>query len=90
MRAKPKPKKLHTIIHAYELKAEDVGAYTSRTLITHFKRETPGYYCSTEMFYDVLVKACAVCISLEASCADIEHVSENNKVCEYVYRILLI
>jgi len=42
------------------------------------------------MFYDVLVKACAVCISLEASCADIEHVSENNKVCEYVYRILLI
>jgi putative transposase len=78
------------MIHQHELKAEDVRAYTLRTLKTHFEIEAHGYCCTTEMIYDVLVKASAECSSLEASCADLEQVADSNTMREYVNQALPI
>ncbi len=78
------------MIHQYELKAEDVRAYTSQTLKTHFEIEAHGYCCTTDMIYDVLLKASAECSSLEATCADLEEVADSNTVREYVNQALPI
>lgn len=78
------------MIHQHELKAEDVRAYTSQTLKTHFEIEAHGYCCTTDMIYDVLLKASAECSSLEATCADLEEVADSNTVREYVNQALPI
>jgi hypothetical protein len=78
------------MIHQHELKAEDVHAYTIRTLKTHFEIEANGYSCKTDMIYDILMKASAECSSLEATCADLEQVADSNTVREYVNRALPI
>jgi putative transposase len=78
------------MIHQHELKAEDVRAYTVQTLKTHFEMEAHGYRCTTDMIYDVLLKASAECSSLEASCADLEQVADSNTVREYVNQALPI
>lgn len=78
------------MIHQHELKAEDVRAYTSQTLKTHFEIEAHGYCCTTDMIYDVLLKASAECSSLEATCADLAQVADSNTVREYVNQALPI
>lgn len=78
------------MIHQHELKAEDVRAYTIRTLKTHFEIEAHGYCCTTDMIYDVLLKASAECSSLEASCADLAQVADSNTVRAYVNQALPI
>ena len=72
------------MIHQYELKAEDVRAYTIQTMKKHFQIEAHGYSCTTEMIYDILMKASAECSSLEATCADLEQVADSNTVREYM------
>lgn len=72
------------MIHQYELKAEDVRAYTLRTLKKHLDIEAAGYICTTDMILDILLKASAECSSLEATCADLEQVADSNTVREYV------
>lgn len=76
------------MIHQYELKAEDVRAYTMLTLKNHFEIEAHGYCCKTDMIYDILMKASAECSSLEATCADLEQVADSNTVREYVNQAL--
>jgi putative transposase len=78
------------MIHQHELKAEDVRTYTSQTLKTHFEIEAHGYCCTTDMIYDVLLKASAECSSLEATCADLAQVADSNTVREYVNQALPI
>jgi len=78
------------MIHQHELKAEDVRAYTIRTLKTHFEIEAHGYCCTTDMIYDILMKASAESSSLEATCADLEQVADSNTVREYVNQALPI
>jgi hypothetical protein len=78
------------MIHQYELKAEDVRAYTIRTLKENLPIEAQGYLCTTDMIYDVLIKASAECSSLEATCADLEQVADSNTVREYVNKALPI
>jgi hypothetical protein len=78
------------MIDQHELKAEDVRAYTIRTLKKHFRIEAHGYCCTTDMIYDVLMKASAECSSLEATCADLEQVADSNTVCEYANQALPI
>ena len=78
------------MIHQHELKAEDVRAYTSQTLKRHFEIEAHGYCCTTDMIYDVLLKASAECSSLEATGADLEQVADSNTVREYVNQALAI
>lgn len=49
------------MIHQYELNADDVHAYTIRTLKKHLDIEDAGYVCTTDMILDVLLKASAEC-----------------------------
>lgn len=76
------------MIHQYELKAEDIRAYTIRTLKKHLPIEADGYLCKTDMILDVLVKASAECSSLEATCADLERVADSNTIREYINKAL--
>lgn len=72
------------MIHQYELKAEDVRAYTIRTLKKCLDIKAAGYICTTDMILDILLKASVECSSLEATCADLEQVADSNTVREYV------
>jgi len=76
------------MIHPYELKAEDVRAYTLQTMKEHFDIKAEGYCCTTDMILDVLIKASAECSSLEAVCADLEQVADSNTLREYINQAL--
>lgn len=76
------------MIHPYELKAEDVRAYTLQTMKEHFAIKAEGYCCTTDMILDVLIKASAECSSLEAVCADLEQVADSNTLREYINQAL--
>jgi len=76
------------MIHQYELKAEDIRAYTLRTMKEHIEIPADGYCCTTEMIFDVLMKASAECSSLEATCADLEDVADSNTLREYINKAL--
>ena len=70
------------MIHQYELKAEDIRAYTLQTMKEHIEIPADGYCCTTDMIFDVLMKASAECSSLEAACADLEEVADSNTLRE--------
>lgn len=76
------------MIHQHELKAEDVRAFTLQTMKTHFDLQAAGYCCTTDMIFDVLIKASAECSSLEAVCADLEQVADSNTLREYINKAL--
>jgi hypothetical protein len=76
------------MIHQYELKAEDVRAYTVQTMKEYCDIKAEGYCCTTDMILDVLIKASAECSSLEAVCADLEQVADSNTMREYINQAL--
>ena len=76
------------MIHQYELKAEDIRAYTLRTMKEYIEIPADGYCCTTDMIFDVLMKASAECSSLEATCADLEQVADSNTLREYINKAL--
>lgn len=76
------------MIHPYELKAEDIRAYTLQTMKEHIEIPADGYCCTTDMIFDVLMKASAECSSLEAACADLEEVADSNTLREYINKAL--
>ena len=78
------------MIHQYELKANDVHAYTLETLQEHLKIKADGYICKTEMILNVLIKASAENSSLEAVCADLEEIADSNTLREYLNEALPI
>lgn len=78
------------MIPQYELKANDVHAYTLETLKQHLKIKADGYICQTEMILNVLIKASAENSSLEAVCADLEEVADSNTLREYLNAALPI
>jgi len=78
------------MIHPYELKANDVHAYTLETLQEHLKIKADGYICKTEMILNVLIKASAENSSLEAVCADLEEIADSNTIREYLNEALPI
>ncbi len=78
------------MIHQYELKAEDIRAYTSQIMKKHLSLEANGYCCNTDMIFDILMKASAECSSLEAVCADLDEVADSNTVREYINKALPI
>ncbi|MEW6287425.1 MAG: hypothetical protein AB1509_14475 [Chloroflexota bacterium] len=78
------------MIHPYELKANDVHAYTIETLKAHVPIEAHGYICHTEMIWNVVIKASAENSSLEAVCADLEEVADSNTIREYLNAALPI
>ena len=76
------------MIHQYELKAEDIRAYTLRTMKEYIEIPADGYCCTTDMIFDVLMKASSECSSLEATCADLEQVADSNTLREYINKAL--
>jgi len=78
------------MIPQYELKANDVHAYTLQTLQEHLKIKVDGYICKTEMILNVLIKASAESSSLEAVCADLEEIADSNTIREYLNDALTI
>ena len=72
------------MIPQYELRAEDIRRYTIEKMKEYFAVEAHGYCCTTEMIFDVLVKASAECSSVEASCADLAQVADSNTIREYL------
>jgi hypothetical protein len=78
------------MIHAHELKAEDVHAFAVDIMKKNFQIEANGYICKTDMLYDVLLKASAECSSLEAACADLEEVADSNTQRAYLNLALTI
>lgn len=78
------------MIHPYELKANDVHAYTLKTLKKHLPIKADGYICHTEMILNVLIKASAENSSLEAACADLEETADSNTIREYLNEALPI
>src|SRR5512140_1549632 len=72
------------MITQYELEAGDVRQYAIEKLQEYISVEAHGYCCTTEMIFDVLLKASAECSSIEAACADLEDVADSNTIREYL------
>jgi putative transposase len=72
------------MIPQYELKAEDVRHYAIEKIKEYIPVEAHGYCCTTEMIFDVLLKASAECSSIEAACADLEEVADSNTIRAYL------
>lgn len=78
------------MIPQYELKAEDIRAYTVNILKDHLKLEVAGYRCTTEVILDVVLKASAESSSVEAACNDLQDVADSNTIREYLNTALEI
>jgi len=72
------------MIPEYLLSASDVRYQTMKTLTRHISLRADGYLCTTEMVHDIDLKASAEQSSVEAACADLEHVVDSNTAREYL------
>jgi putative transposase len=72
------------MIPQYELKAEDIRAYTMNLLKDHVKLDVAGYLCTTEVILDVLLKASAESSSIEAASNDLQGAADSNTIREYL------
>jgi hypothetical protein len=72
------------MIPEYWLDANDVRHQTMKTLTNNISLHADGYLCTTEMLFDIIVKASAEQSSVEAACADLEQVADSNTVREYL------
>jgi len=76
------------MIPQYELKAEDIRAYTLKLLKDHVKLDVAGYVCTTEIILDVLLKASAESSSIEAASNDLKDAADSNTIREYLNTVL--
>ena len=76
------------MIPQYELKAEDIRAYTLKLLKDHVKLKVAGYVCTTDVILDVLLKASAESNSIEAASNDLQGAADSNTIREYLYAVL--
>jgi len=72
------------MIPQYELKAEDIRAYTLDILKDHVKLNVNGYRCTTEVILDVVLKASAEGSSVEAASNDLQDAADSNTIREYL------
>lgn len=72
------------MILEYELKAEHIRDCTMKTLTNHITLEANGYRCTSEMIFDVIVKASAERSSIEAACEDLDEVADSNTIRDYL------
>jgi putative transposase len=72
------------MIPQYELKAEDIRAYTMDILKDHVKLDVTGYRCTTEVILDVVLKASAEGSSIEAASNDLQNAADSNTIREYL------
>ena len=78
------------MILEHRLKAEDVRHQTMKTLMKSIPLQVNGYQCTTEMIFDILMKASAESSSLDAACEDLENVADGNTVRDYLNAALQI
>lgn len=72
------------MIPQYELKAEDIRAYTLDILKDHVELDVAGYKCTTDSILDVVLKASAESSSIEAASNDLQDVADSNTIREYL------
>jgi putative transposase len=78
------------MIPQYELKAEEIRAFTLNILKDHVKLDVAGYKCTTEGILDVVLKASAESSSIEAASNDLQDVADSNTIREYLNAALEI
>jgi putative transposase len=72
------------MIPQYELKAEDIRAYTLKLLKDHVQLAVAGYICTTDVILDVVLKASAESSSIEAASNDLRAAADSNTIREYL------
>ena len=68
-----------------QLNAKEMRDVVQKVGQAHLPLQAEGYQCDTEMLYDVLLKAAAEGISLEAACNDLEEVVNSNTLRDYFH-----
>jgi putative transposase len=76
------------MILEHRLTAEDIHDQTITTLKEHLSVSAAGYKCDTDMIWDILLKASAEQVSIEAACADLDEVADSNTVREHLNEAL--
>ena len=72
------------MIPQYELKAEDIRAYTLDILKDHVKLDVAGYKCTSEGILDVVLKASTESSSIEAASNDLQDVADSSTIRPYL------
>lgn len=72
----------------HRLKAEDIRFQAVKTLRENVSLNVAGYRCDTAMMWDIVLKASAEEVSIEAACADLEEVADSNTVREHLKEAL--
>lgn len=70
------------MIQQRELTAQDIRETMQSVGQQHLPLEANGYICTSEMLYDVLMKAASENISIDAACRDLENSASGNRVRE--------
>jgi hypothetical protein len=72
------------MISQQELTAEDIRQTLQEVAQEHLPFEVDGYVCTSEMIYDVLMKAAIEGISVDAVCRDLEDSAAGNTIRELI------
>ena len=67
-----------------ELTAQDIRKTMQTVCQEHLPLQVNGYHCTSEMLYDVLMKAASENISIDAACRDLEQSASGNRIREYL------
>jgi putative transposase len=70
------------MIQQSELTAQDIRETMQAVSQEHLPLEADGYVCTSEMLFDVLIKAASENISIDAACRDLENSGSGNRVRE--------
>jgi hypothetical protein len=70
------------MIQQSELTAQDIRETMQSVSREHLQLEANGYVCTSEMLYDVLMKAASENISIDAACRDLEQSASGNRIRE--------
>jgi hypothetical protein len=76
------PKQDEIMILQSELTAQDIRDTMQAVSQEHLSLEANGYVCTSEMLFDVLMKAASENISIDAACRDLEQSGSANRIRE--------
>lgn len=72
------------MIHQTELTAQDIRETMQTVSQEHLPLQANGYRCTSEMLYDILMKAASENISIDAACRDLEQSASGNRIREHL------
>lgn len=72
------------------LTAQDIRETMQSVSQQHLPLQASGYVCTSEMLYDVLMKAASENISIDAACRDLESSASGNRIRELLNEQLSI